>query len=887
MYGLATHHLSPQLIQQYGGNYSHGEEYGHKLFYITDWFIRMRNGQGPVSFPETPKEWGDTILAGWLLPTNNDRENQYVETENLTGYVLDWGDDMRGYWVATSKAYFWLRNPKQQPSCRDPSGVGGGPARTQLGLFFNHRLIKDLFFALMEKGKSMSKTDFEKSTITSMLPLLNSENPDAAVRAETQILNNIVPNSNLIQHAIDAHLCEHRYCPFINSIRSLGVLDQRQVGTEADLEAWALDMENQLGQELWGGPEIVYVGSSDDEEGFMALSEAEESDADATANHFDMIYTLWKDGKPQDLVKYAQTNDFVMGESGHEVDLDLAIFLLDIEDGSFIDIEATVQCLQSQRGIQETTVFLRAALKENKAEQANLQTLLLKITLTSDTPQDADAIMLQGKLTHYDRVQIGELCEKNSMWQRAAEHYTEIEDITRVLVKMRPEIIVGFFAKSKLDGEQTTSLLQGMMELTPLSVQVCVELAKKYHDKLQLAELVKDFNGAKESLYVFLGAIVDGSEDPRVHFEYIKMSCELHKFKEASRFCHESDVYDPQEVKDYLKDAEFPNVAPFMFVCHKYNFVGEMTEYLYLNNFKDAIKNYLNIVKEKSPHPSQRTTSVLNKLIVLDDGGEFTQEILKEFGTVCPVEDLVKTAETCNHLHLLKPWIDELVENGSTESSIHNVQGKIRIALDRHDPESAWVKSFLLENSFYTPRVLGLYCEKYGLLQLAFTAYKHGAGACDDELIRISHSLRSHRDIAEYVVARADPELLGKVLNKEEGRPDLINPDLINEIVVAISDARECDNKLVAAVAKECFGGCDRTLYTNVANHCISSGKYKEAVQAATKARSLTTWNAVESACMGAGMYGYVASCWSQKSFLFVTQELAFLAQPDPFRRRE
>jgi clathrin heavy chain len=69
------------------------------------------------------------------------------------------------------------------------------------------------------------------------------------------------------------------------------------------------------------------------------------------------------------------------------------------------------------------------------------------------------------------------------MWQRAAEHYTEINDIKRVFKnshQMNPEFVVSYFGK--LTREQSISLLKDMMSRGPQNMQTCVEVAKKYHD---------------------------------------------------------------------------------------------------------------------------------------------------------------------------------------------------------------------------------------------------------------------------------------------------------------------------------------------------------------------------------------------------------------------
>merc|ERR1712151_1111854 len=98
---------------------------------------------------------------------------------------------------------------------------------------------------------------------------------------------------------------------------------------------------------------------------------------------------------------------------------------------------------------------------------------------------------------------------------------------------------------------------------------------------------------------------------------------------------------------------------------------------------------------------------------------------------------------------------------GGTEPGTHNALGKIYITLNR-DP-----KTFLLNNMFYDPRVLGPFCESLDP-SLAFVAYRKGAGECDDELINISFSNGLFRDLGRYLVERQDLELWAKVLKTKE-----------------------------------------------------------------------------------------------------------------------
>jgi len=438
--------------------------------------------------------------------------------------------------------------------------------------------------------------------------------------------------------------------------------------------------------------------------------------------------------------------------------LDLAKGLVNAEGGPYIDIQATAEAFLSSNRVQETTAFLLEALKDNKAEHAYLQTKLLEINLIGGAPQVADAIMQQGILTHYDRPHIGKLCERAGMWQRAAEHYSEIADIKRVFKnshQMNPEFVVNYFGK--LNREQSISLLKDMMSRGPQNMQVCVEVAKKYHEELGSQELVEVFenNKATEGLYYYLGAIVNFSEDPFVHFKYIQSSCMLGQFKEAERVCRDSNIYVPEEVKEYLKGAKLPDPRPLIHVCDRYDYVDELTDYLYLNSLLQYIEVY---VTKVSP---TKTPQVVGKLFDLGANEDFIKRLLMAVGTACPVDELVEVAETRNRLRLLQGWLEARVATGSTEPGTHNALGKIYITLNR-DP-----KAFLLNNMFYDPKVLGPYCESLDP-QLAFIAYKKGAGECDDQLISVSKTHGLYRDLAKYLVERQDMDLWAKVLNVEE-----------------------------------------------------------------------------------------------------------------------
>lgn len=54
-------------------------------------------------------------------------------------------------------------------------------------------------------------------------------------------------------------------------------------------------------------------------------------------------------------------------------------------------------------------------------------------------------------------------------------------------------------------------------------------------------------------LFYFLGSIVNFSQDSEVHFKYIQAACKTGQIKEVERICRESNCYDPERVKNFLK----------------------------------------------------------------------------------------------------------------------------------------------------------------------------------------------------------------------------------------------------------------------------------------------------------------------------------------------
>mmetsp|Transcript_20888 Transcript_20888/g.27094 ORF Transcript_20888/g.27094 Transcript_20888/m.27094 type:complete len:1733 (+) Transcript_20888:121-5319(+) len=466
-------------------------------------------------------------------------------------------------------------------------------------------------------------------------------------------------------------------------------------------------------------------------------------------------------------------------------------FAKQLASGNLIDPNQVVEIFMGANRIQETTAFLLEALKDNKPEEGYLQTKLLEINLRGGSPQVADAILQNNMFTHYDRQYVAKMCEAAGLAQRALEHYTDVEDIKRSLLAMcqnqhnvNPEFVLSYFGS--LSPEASLECLKELLSRNMHgNMQIVTQIAAKYNEQIgsqPLIDLFESFKGY-EALYYYLGQIVNFSQEPLVHFKYIEAAAKCQQFKEVERVCRDSTVYEPIAVKDFLMEAKLPDPRPLIHVCDRHGFVEEMTQYLYSSNLTKYIEVYCNKV---SP---QQTPVVVGKLLDLDCNEDFIRGLLNSVGHACPVEELVVQVEHRNRLRLLQPWLEARIATGNTEMGTHNAIGKIYVTLNR-DPVS-----FLTNDQYYDPKVLGKYCEKLDP-SLAFLAYKRANGECDDDLIRVTRENGLFKDLARYLVERQDLELWATVLQaSDEPTEDSNRRALIDQVVqTALPETKDPDH---------------------------------------------------------------------------------------------
>ena len=466
---------------------------------------------------------------------------------------------------------------------------------------------------------------------------------------------------------------------------------------------------------------------------------------------------------------------------------EFATALANSESGPLIDIDRVVDVFQSQNMIQQATAFLLDALKENQSEQGHLQTRLLEMNLIN-APQVADAILGNEMFSYYDKAKIAKLCENAQLYQRALENSDDPVAIKNNIVrtdKLNPEWLVSYFGRLSL--EQSLDCLNEMLKVNiRQNLQAAVQIATKYSDLLgptRLIELFERYRTA-EGLYYYLGSIVNLSEDPDVHFKYIEAATKMSQFTEVQRICRDSNYYNPEKVKNFLKEARLTEQLPLIIVCDRFNFIHDLVLYLYQSQQFKSIEVY---VQQVNPG---RTPAVVGGLLDVDCDEPIIKDLLKSVSPASiPIDELVSEVESRNRLKLLLPFLEATLASGNQQQAVYNALAKIYID-SNNNPEK-----FLKENDLYDTLVVGKYCEKRDP-SLAYVAYRKGQN--DLELITITNENSMYKAQARYLLDRADLEIWNFVLKDT----NVHRRSLIDQVTsTAVPESSEPDKVSVAVKA--------------------------------------------------------------------------------------
>jgi len=479
-----------------------------------------------------------------------------------------------------------------------------------------------------------------------------------------------------------------------------------------------------------------------------------------------------------------------------------AASLVNAEGGPLININTVVDQLMQRGMIQQVTSLLLDVLKNNRPNEGPLQTKLLEINLIN-APQVADAILANEMFTHYDRIRIAALCEKAGLYQRALEHYTDLNDIKRVMTNsnaINPEFLVGYFAR--LSVEDTLDVLKNLLRLNiRANLQIVVQVCTKYSDAItaeKIVELFETFKSA-EGLFYYLGSIINTSQDPIVHNKYIEAAAKAGQFREVERVVRESNYYDAEKIRDFLKSAKLADQLPLIIVCDRFDFVDDLTRYLYKNNMSRYIEAYVQKINPTN------TPVVVGALIDVGCNEDYIKNLILSVRSLVPVDALVEQVEKRNRLKIIQPWLEARINEGAQEPEIHNALAKIVIDTNR-DPQT-----FLAENLYYDTKVVGKFAEKRDPF-LAFLCYKRGRN--DDEMLEVTNKNGLFKHQARYLVERQDAELWAKVLHDENeykrqvidqvvqtALPEVKNPEEVSSTVKAFM-AADMPNELIELLEK-------------------------------------------------------------------------------------
>mmetsp|Transcript_85130 Transcript_85130/g.127573 ORF Transcript_85130/g.127573 Transcript_85130/m.127573 type:complete len:1700 (+) Transcript_85130:39-5138(+) len=495
--------------------------------------------------------------------------------------------------------------------------------------------------------------------------------------------------------------------------------------------------------------------------------------------------------------------------------LQLATLLVTDPDGALADVNQVVDMFVQHKMVEECNSLLLDVLKEDKPEEAHLQTKLLEINLSNGYAKVADAILQNDMYHQYDKIKIAKLLERAGLYQRALQHYSDLKDIKRVLQfshSISPDFVVEYFGTLSL--EESLDCLEALLKSNKSqNTPVVVAIATKYAQQLGTSSLIALFESYKcyDGLFSFLQQIVGFSEEPNVHFKYIEAAVKVNQLAEVERMVQESQFYDPETVRDFLMEAKLSDQVPLIVVCDRHGFVDMLTHYLYKNNLLRYIEVYLQKVN------ATQTPAVVGALLDDDCNEDYIKSLLQSVGNACPVAELVEQVEKRNRTKIILNWLEDRInKDGNNEPATHNAMAYICVDLNR-EPEK-----FLTTNPHYDSIAVGKYCESRDP-HLAVVAYRRGL--CDKELVDVTNRNGLFRAQARYLVERQDEDLWEFVLTSEENQeyrrkvidqivqtalPESRNPDAISAAVKAFMTA-ELPNELIELLEKIVFECSDFT----------------------------------------------------------------------------
>ena len=147
------------------------------------------------------------------------------------------------------------------------------------------------------------------------------------------------------------------------------------------------------------------------------------------------------------------------------------------------------------------------------------------------------------------------------------------------------------------------------------------------------------------------------------------------------------DVYNGEQVKNFLKEANLSEQLPLIIVCDRFNFIHDLVLFLYKNQQFKSIEVYVQRV-----NPS-RTPAVIGGLLDVDcDEGIIKGLLSSVTPSSIPIDELVAEVESRNRLKILLPFLEQTLAAGNQQQAVFNALAKIYI--DRYEFIGLHIRAF-------------------------------------------------------------------------------------------------------------------------------------------------------------------------------------------------
>ncbi|XP_058202657.1 probable serine/threonine-protein kinase PIX13 [Rhododendron vialii] len=175
--------------------------------------------------------------------------------------------------------------------------------------------------------------------------------------------------------------------------------------------------------------------------------------------------------------------------------------------------------------------------------------------------------------------------------------------------------------------------------------------------------------------------LLSSSEDPEIHFKYIKAAAKAGQIEEVERVTRESNIYDPEKTKNFLMKAKLRDARPLINVCDRFGFVPELTHYLYSNNMLSHIEDYVEKVNPGN------ALLVVRQLLDDDCPEDFVKGLILSVRSLLIIEPLVEELEKRNWLQLLTEFLEHLALLSQHTGRYEGIRTKAFQTMDR------WLKT--------------------------------------------------------------------------------------------------------------------------------------------------------------------------------------------------